>query len=200
MAGSVVGVLIYINDTHTWGLPETFQEIVIPIHAIMGSIMVLIAPFQLAPAFRKAYPVVHRWMGRTYFFAQYVSLTAAAVGAPTLLFASQLYPTLFVLVVQLWVLSIGTGVAALLAIRRGDWFNHRKWMIRNVCIVVSVPFGYVLVWASSAPFLGNSPVVWEPTYFPTFFFATLISCMALSQVLLDLWWTTPYQPINVDFQ
>lgn len=104
-------------------------------HVLFGSVAMLAACLQIWPRLRAKYPAVHRWSGRAYVFAGALpaGTLALIVGA-----ASPFGPIAATGDVLLAVLWLGTTTAGYVCARRGDFAQHRRWMIRSFAMTMSI--------------------------------------------------------------
>ncbi len=112
------------NQLHPWGMA---------IHAVIGSLAMMIAPLQLSQKLRQTRPRLHRWLGRIYladvgaaWLASLILAPSAASGAPAAI--------AFFIIGALWV---GATALGFLAIRRADVATHRRWMTRSAAYALA---------------------------------------------------------------
>ncbi|MEV5535873.1 DUF2306 domain-containing protein [Saccharopolyspora shandongensis] len=103
-------------------------------HVLFGSVAILSCCFQVWPAFRRRYPVAHRWIGRAYVFA---GVLPAAVMATVIGAVSPFGPVARVSNVLLGLVWFGCTVAGWRAGRARRFGDHRKWMVRSFVLTVS---------------------------------------------------------------
>jgi len=104
------------------------------VHAFSASVAMALGPFQFSSRIRSKYPVVHIWTGRSYL------LIGVLVGGVSGLYIAQFAfgGTTAVLGFSfLAVLWLYTGLRAYVAIRRRDFAEHQKWMIRNYALTLA---------------------------------------------------------------
>jgi uncharacterized membrane protein YozB (DUF420 family) len=89
---------------------------------------------QFWPWLRRTHPVVHRRVGRAYFFAGV--FPSALLAVPVALLAP-LGASNQVALLTLDVLWFGTALAGYRAVRRRRFADHRRWMIRNYALTIS---------------------------------------------------------------
>lgn len=104
------------------------------LHGFPGTIALLLGLFQFSTRLRQRHLQWHRVMGRTYVISTFIAAPVAVIVAvklpiPTLLLASAIQATG-------WILTTAT---ALYCVRTGQIQQHREWMIR------SYPFAMVFV-------------------------------------------------------
>jgi uncharacterized membrane protein len=97
------------------------------IHAIAGSIALLVGPWQLSASLRAAHPRVHRWLGRIYLADVLAAWLLAIFLMPTVTTGFPAASAFFT-IGMLW---MGFMVLGVLAIRRRDVQAHRRWMLRS---------------------------------------------------------------------
>lgn len=107
------------------------------IHMLVGSIAMIIIPFQLWAGFRKKYPVVHRWAGRValvaILFSGYASIRLAFnMDIPAWGQAG------FIVGAVVW---IGSALYATWAAMQRNFAVHRRWMV----IVAAMTFGAIMI-------------------------------------------------------
>lgn len=104
------------------------------LHGIPGAIALIIGPFQFSTRLRQRFTKLHRVSGRIYAVCALISapmaiLVALALPVPTLLSASSIQATGWIL----------TTAIAIYCIRTGRTQQHREWMMR------SYPFAAVFI-------------------------------------------------------
>lgn len=114
-----------------WGLtkdaPERAVPIVFVIHAISGGIALLCGPVQFHGFVRAKIPALHRFVGRAYVFAIWMSSLAGLWSA--LFFHVDIAAKVsFVALSLLW---SSTTTAAYYLVRKGRVEAHREWMVRS---------------------------------------------------------------------
>jgi hypothetical protein len=125
-------------------------------HFVTGTVLVLIGPLQLVRSVRESVPRVHRWLGRAYAFAAFVSgldglafiLQRGTIGGWPMDVGFGLYGFLMAL----------SSVAAVWYARRRETSAHRAWAIRIFALVIGswlyrMEYG---IWSLVAP--GHTPV------------------------------------------
>lgn len=104
-------------------------------HMAIATPLLVIAPVQFIAAIRRERPVVHRWLGRVFLTASIVAgLLAVWLGATIQYQGSRIPLALFGTV---W---IGFSIAAWICARKGDFANHRRFVIRSFAI------GLAFIW------------------------------------------------------
>ncbi|WP_208986202.1 DUF2306 domain-containing protein [Labrenzia sp. OB1] len=99
-------------------------------HIGVAPLALAVMPFQFWTGFRLRRPAVHRWLGRVYVAAIFVS----GVAGLQLAFhttAGSFAGTGFGLLAVVWVATTATGLV--LAIRR-DFVRHKAWMLRSAAL------------------------------------------------------------------
>ena len=103
-------------------------------HVFAAALALALGPFQFSTRLRRARPLVHRWVGRTYLGVGVLVggvfgllLSRHAFGGPV----SQIG---FALLAIAW---LYTGLRGWLAIRCGDVAAHRRWMLRNQALTLA---------------------------------------------------------------
>ena len=100
------------------------------VHAGAASTAMLVGSIQILPRVRRLFPMVHRWMGRTY------SVCCMIGGASALLLASGISSgpiagSGFAVLGLLW---MGATAKGWITARRGRYLQHRRWMIRSFAL------------------------------------------------------------------
>ncbi len=99
----------------------------LPVHAGFGALALLIGPLQFLPGLRRRRVRLHRTIGVTYWLACFVSGGAGLA----LAFGSTAGPIAtagFGLLAIAWITTTAMGAVAVL---RGRFLDHRRWMIRS---------------------------------------------------------------------
>jgi uncharacterized membrane protein len=133
VAATAVGLfsMRYVLPNPPFFLDQMRNHFLLPreltVHAVAGSIALLLGHWQLLPYLRTAYPRVHRWLGRIYVADVLVAWLLALLLMPTVTTG---FPaaSAFFLAGLLW---IGCAALGVVAIRRGDVRAHRRWMLRS---------------------------------------------------------------------
>lgn len=109
-----------------------FQTHVVGVYThVFASLWALaLGPFQFLPAIRQRRPMLHRWTGRIYLIAVLVGGLSGLYLAQ-FSFGGMISHTGFTLLALVWLVS---GVMAYRAIRRRDFTDHRRWMVRNYAL------------------------------------------------------------------
>ncbi|QLQ40375.2 DUF2306 domain-containing protein [Micromonospora robiginosa] len=104
-------------------------------HIVFGSVALLAGCLQVWPWFRRRHPVAHRRLGRVYLFGGVFPAGVAVLGVAPLSstgFVSQVGNTV------LAVLWLATAVAGYRTARRRRFAEHRRWMVRNYALTLSI--------------------------------------------------------------
>lgn len=112
-------------------------------HAAAGALFMILGPLQFMPAIRNRFWSFHRWSGRVFIVASFVSvITALALvgalpifGTFTARIAAIVGGSLFLFVLM----------NACLTIWRRDFVAHREWMIRTFAIGLGISTFRVLI-------------------------------------------------------
>ncbi|MEV0648190.1 DUF2306 domain-containing protein [Phytomonospora sp. NPDC050363] len=117
-------------------------------HIAFGTVATVAGLLQFWPVLRSRHPRFHRWTGRAYFYLGI--FPAALLAVPVTLWAEQGVGNQSALLMTtiLWVVTGVAGLRATLGRRYGD---HRKWMIRNYAITLSILFSRL--WAGPLYFV-----------------------------------------------
>src|SRR5207247_10609055 len=103
------------------------------LHASLGGLALLLAPWQFVGWLRRKHPRVHRWAGRGYVGCALISGVAAypvAFGTT----AGPIASAGFALMATAW---LGTTLVAWRAVRQRRYAAHRRWMIRSFALALS---------------------------------------------------------------
>ena len=97
------------------------------VHASCAGMALLLGPWQFVASIRALRPALHRLIGRTYVTLCLVGgLTGAVLAWNTS--SGPVARWGFLLLAAAWLTTTST---AYLAVRRRDFFSHRRWMIRS---------------------------------------------------------------------
>jgi uncharacterized membrane protein len=113
-------------------LPEfVMRPVALYAHAFAASVALLLGPWQFSARLRQKRPHLHRFAGRIY-----LAVGVLLGGLSGLYLAQSAYggTTARLGFATLAVVWLFTGVAAFLAIRKGDVAVHRRWMTRNFAL------------------------------------------------------------------
>ncbi|KAF1708684.1 DUF2306 domain-containing protein [Pseudoxanthomonas sacheonensis] len=124
-------------------------------HLAGGALTVVLGPLQFLTRWPRAYPRLHRWMGRIYM----VGMLIACTGATGLIATS---PAPFEIRIAFTATALAwltTALVALIAIHRGRVWPHRRWMIRNYLVTLSPITFRILLQAQIAMELAPSPAM-----------------------------------------
>jgi uncharacterized membrane protein len=135
LLSTAIGLYAVAFQLRLAGAPEFFQKfdaspVLAGMHVIGGAIVLLVGGLQFWRPLRRAYPTVHRWLGRLYLTFVLVggigglALAPQSNGGVVTHFG-------FGMLAVLWLFS---GWQAYSAIRRGDVQNHQAWMMRNFAL------------------------------------------------------------------
>jgi len=102
------------------------------IHVAASLVALALGPWQFIPALRRR-KALHRGLGFIYFLAVFVGGISGLFTA----FIAQGGMISQVGFMTLSVLWIGSSIAALLAIKRGDYQDHQAWAIRSFALTFS---------------------------------------------------------------
>ena len=105
------------------------------VHGAFAIPILFLAPIQFHPLIRSRYPTFHRWLGRIFLIASLLAgMLAVWLGLSYELVGSR--PALIIFGL-LWIFF---SASAWFCAVRGDYLNHRRFMIRSVTI------GFAFVW------------------------------------------------------
>jgi len=132
-------VLRYYNPSFGVYTPK-FQSLApfLVIHISVGTIALLIGPFQFIPSLRRKHVTVHRLMGKIYLTAVFIG---SITGAYLAFFDGIVRRKDFMFGTGLLSLALAwfiTAVMAFWAIKKRNFVQHREWMVR--CYVVTFAF------------------------------------------------------------
>lgn len=135
------------------------------VHFGVGGLALLIGPFQFLPGLRARRPGLHRWTGRVYVAACFMSGIAALVLASTTP-AGLVAQLGFGLLGISWLIT--TGMALVKALKR-QFAEHRRWMIRSYALTlaaVTLRIYLPSAFALEIPFTTSYPIIsfacWVP--------------------------------------
>jgi hypothetical protein len=99
-------------------------------HIALAPVALACLPFQLAPRLRRNMPATHRWLGRIYVLAIFLS----GVAGFRVAFDTAAGPVAAVGFAALAVMWIGVTAMGLVYGIRRDFPQHRTWMLRSVAL------------------------------------------------------------------
>jgi Predicted membrane protein (DUF2306) len=108
-------------------------------HIAFGSIALLTVALQVWPWLRRRYPVVHRWVGRTYVFAGALPAGIIAMLITPMALAPSVGTTLGGL---FWLV---TTVMGYIRGRQRRFASHRRWMLYSFAMALNVIWGRIFV-------------------------------------------------------
>ncbi|WP_454827912.1 DUF2306 domain-containing protein [Pseudoxanthomonas wuyuanensis] len=124
-------------------------------HLTGGALTILVGPLQFLTRWPRAYPRLHRWMGRFYMIGMLIAC-AGAIGLIATSPAPFEIRSAFAATALAW---LTTALTALIAIRRGRVGPHRRWMIRNYLVTLSPITFRILLQVQLAMGLAPSPTM-----------------------------------------
>ncbi|WP_238394659.1 DUF2306 domain-containing protein [Pseudoxanthomonas wuyuanensis] len=124
-------------------------------HLAGGALTIFLGPLQFLTRWPRAYPRLHRWMGRIYMIGMLIAC-AGAIGLIATSPAPFEIRSAFAATALAW---LTTALTALIAIRRGRVWPHRRWMIRNYLVTLSPITFRLLLQAQLAMGLAPSPTM-----------------------------------------
>ncbi len=156
------------------------REAILGLHIGGGMLALLLGPWQFVQGLRSRWPRVHRVTGRGYV----AGVGAGALGG--LLLAPTAYggvaSTLgFAVLGLLWA---GTTVQAMVAVRNGDYDEHRRWMVLSY----SLSFAAVTLRLMLGSFAGLDAAGLAPIPFAVAYAAIAWLCW-IPNLALAAWWT-----------
>lgn len=115
------------------------------IHIFFGTVALVCCFFQIWPWFRKRYPVAHRRIGRTYFFAGVLPSGLAGVVVAVTAMQGVVGRAGNALLAIVWLAFTYAGYRMARQRRFGE---HRRWMVRSFALTTSIVANrvWVAVW------------------------------------------------------
>ena len=151
------------------------------LHMTPGVLYLLGAPLQLSQRIRTKHHTLHRRLGRVLVTAALLSVVLALVfglrfpwGGPVEALATAVFGCWFLICLLL----------AVLAIRRGDVVNHRRWMIRAFAAGIAV--GTIRIWIGL--FLASGLLNFHDSFAAAFWIGFSL------HVLAGEWWVRTTSP------
>lgn len=103
------------------------------LHIGGGVLGIMLGPLQFLTRWPRAWPRLHRWIGRSYISGMLLAC-AAAVGLIATSPAPAAITTAFAGTALAWLL---TALVAMISIRRGKIARHRRWMTRAYLVTLA---------------------------------------------------------------
>lgn len=119
------------------GFPMYYPLLVV--HMVAGTLAIVTACFQVWPWLRKRHPAFHRWSGRVYVVG---ALVGGVIGLILVRFAPPVGQIGVSMATILWII---TTVIAYVAVRRGDFILHRRFMLYSFALVMNNIWGVLIV-------------------------------------------------------
>lgn len=121
------------------------------LHIAGGVLGIVLGPLQFLTRWPRAWPRLHRWIGRSYIGGMLLAC-AAAVGLIATSPAPAAITTAFAGTALAW---LTTALVAMIGIRRGNIARHRRWMTRAYLVTLAPVLFRLLLpgWIA----LGNAP-------------------------------------------
>lgn len=122
------------------------------VHMVLGIIFVLIAPLQFVPRVRKAFPRLHRAIGRICLLMSIVLIATGWLFAFKYTYTGlpEQVPTVTYTLIYVWLIYM-----ALKNIRAGNVMKHREWMARAFAMMMGISgtrvWFYVFLKATEIP-------------------------------------------------
>jgi uncharacterized membrane protein len=121
-------------------------------HLALGSLILLLAPFQFSRRVRARHIQFHRWSGRTILLASVaIAISAYYFG----IVRSTIHPSERPTIAIILALFVFAAVRAYRAIRRRDVAQHREWMIRTYAFLIGIASVRVVSFALTPFFRGG---------------------------------------------
>lgn len=102
-------------------------------HLAGGTLAMVLGALQFVGGVRRAWPRVHRWIGRAYLCGVAIGL----VGAAGLVLTSPAPPAIRIAFAATGLAWFTTALAGFIAIRRGRVQAHRRWMLRAFLVTLA---------------------------------------------------------------
>ena len=105
------------------------------VHMVFGILFVLIAPWQLVPRVRAAYPALHRLIGRTSLVSSFILIATGVMFAFMYTYTGfvEQVPTVTYSLIYTWLIFM-----AIKNILAGNVEKHREWMIRGFAMMMGI--------------------------------------------------------------
>ncbi|MEW6277128.1 MAG: DUF2306 domain-containing protein [Candidatus Eremiobacterota bacterium] len=114
--------------------PKYLQHLaVVVFHGVLGITALVVGPLQFYPRLHSLWPSLHRTAGILYLTAVCLS-SLGGLRLALIAEGGTFARTGFTLLALAW---LGTALRAVLAVRRGDYAEHRAWMVRNYALTFS---------------------------------------------------------------
>lgn len=107
------------------------EALAIRTHIFASALALVLGPFQFSAALRGRWPTVHRWLGRFYLGVAVLVGGLAGLYMSVHAFGGVVAKLGFAGLALGW---LYTGAQAYLAVRRRDFAEHRRWMVRNFAL------------------------------------------------------------------
>lgn len=148
------------------------------LHITGGVLSIVLGPLQFLTRWPRAWPRLHRWLGRSYISGMLLAC-AAAVGLIATSPAPASITTAFAGTALAWLL---TALVAMISIRRGKVARHRRWMTRAYLVTLApVVFRLLLpAWMAS----GRAP---SPDAIALLLWSSWVVPLLLHGVLSSAW-------------
>lgn len=124
-------------------------------HLAGGAIAIVLGPLQFLTRWPRAWPRLHRWIGRMYLGGLLIASTGA-IGLIATSPAPFEIRSAFAGTALAWLV---TALVGLVAIRRGRVALHRRWMVRNYLVTLSPITFRLLLQVQIAMGVAPSPTV-----------------------------------------
>ena len=128
------------------------------LHFLMGALILFLGPLQFFGPMRRNFPVIHRWMGRTYILAAILTalggltyiITTGTGGRQPMSIAFSFYGILMLLAA---ILTITFAI-------RKDFVRHRNWAIRLFALAIGswlyrIEYGMIFALGQTFPEVSN---------------------------------------------
>jgi hypothetical protein len=155
-----IPVVSPVYQQHIHWLSSRQHTIAILLHVTTGIVCLLVGLFQFNSRLRSRFRAVHRWVGRLYALCGVVCLYSlwqlqGVVGKGPGSVPSLLLQTFTIICICWWTVATATAVYYVL---KGNYDNHKKWMIRSYWIlttpmvqrVANLTLSFILYWVVAA--------------------------------------------------
>lgn len=159
------------------------RETILALHIVGGMLALLLGPWQFVGGVRARWPRLHRVMGRGYVLGVGAGAVGGLLLAPTA-FGGFVSTLGFSCLGLLWA---GTTVQAIMAIRRGDVPEHRRWMVMSF----SLSFAAVTLRLMLGAIAGLDAAGVAPVSFETAYAAIAWLCWLPNLIIAVLWTRSP---------
>jgi uncharacterized membrane protein len=133
----IVGLLAFtqrvglLDSSHPWA-PGPVHRTAVSLHGMIGTVAMILGPFQFSKSLRANRPRIHRVSGWIYI------LSVTVVSVTGYLIAKQFSPNSNTAEVSCrYIFSLLSLVMAIVCVRGGDYPAHRIWMMRSYGLLLT---------------------------------------------------------------